>query len=46
MTTKQFQGFIRLALIMLNEALKESPDNKILKEVIEILQIASEDDDQ
>ncbi|WP_287386037.1 hypothetical protein [Lachnospira sp.] len=37
MTDKQFQGFIRLILKILNNALKKSPDNKDIKNLRDIL---------
>ncbi len=43
MTNKQFQGFIRLALLYLNKATAESPDNKELKELRDIFQSMLED---
>jgi hypothetical protein len=44
MTTKQFQGFIRLALGWLDKALEESPDNKNLIALRDIFQSMLEDD--
>ena len=38
MTHKQFQGFIRLAIAQIISALKESPDNEELKELLSIFQ--------
>lgn len=43
MTNKQFQGFIRLALVCLDKAAAESPDNKGLKELRDIFQSMLED---
>ncbi len=37
MTDKQFQGFIKLILKILNNALKKSPDNKDIKNLRDIL---------
>ena len=36
MTSKQFQGLVRLTLAQLERALKESPDNKELQELRDI----------
>lgn len=36
MTNKQFQGFIRLALSIINEAIKITPDNEKLLELKDI----------
>ena len=44
MTNKQFQGFIRLALELLEKALQKSPDNEELKKVRDIFQSMLEDD--
>ncbi len=44
MTSKQFQGFIRLALELIDKALDESPDNKSLKSLRDIFQRMLEDD--
>lgn len=44
MTTKQFQGFIRLALGWLEKALEESPNNKNLHALKDIFQSMLEDD--
>ena len=43
MTNKQFQGFIRLALSVINEALKITPDNEKLLELKDIFQSMLED---
>lgn len=43
MTNKQFQGFIRLALSIINEAIKISPDNEKLLELKSIFQSMLED---
>ena len=43
MTNKQFQGFIRLILNSVNEALKETPENEKLKNLQDILQNMQED---
>lgn len=44
MTTKQFQGFIRLALAQIERALIETPDNKELQKLKDIFQSMLEDD--
>lgn len=44
MTNKQFQGFLRLALELLERALQKSPDNEDLKKVRDIFQSMLEDD--
>lgn len=44
MTNKQFQGFIRLALSMINKAIEKSPDNDQLIELKNIFQSMLEDD--
>ena len=44
MTNKQFQGFIRLALSVINEALKITPDNEKLLELKDIFLFLFEDD--
>ena len=43
MTNKQFQGFIRLALELLEKALQKSPDNEDLRKVRDIFQSMLED---
>lgn len=43
MTSKQFQGFIRLALAQIERALNETPDNKALQELKDIFQNMLED---
>lgn len=43
MTNRQFQGFIRLALSVIKEALKISPDNEKLQELNDIFQSMLED---
>lgn len=43
MTSKQFQGFIRLALVQIDKALKETPENKELQELRDIFQNMLED---
>lgn len=43
MTNKQFQGFVRLTLASLKQALEESPDNQQLKELIATFQAMLED---
>ena len=45
MTNKQFQGFIRLALELLEKALQKSPDNEELRKVRDIFQSMLEDGD-
>ncbi|MCR5789679.1 MAG: hypothetical protein K6G83_07300 [Lachnospiraceae bacterium] len=45
MTPKQFQGFIRLSIDKIKRALKESPDNQELKELLDIYQSMLEDGD-
>lgn len=45
MTNKQFQGFIRLAIAQIKRALKESPENEALKELLNIFQLMLEDGD-
>ncbi len=44
MTNKQFQGFIRLFLSCVDNALKISPDNEELLKLKDILQRMLEDD--
>lgn len=43
MTNKQFQGFIRLALELIENALKKSPDNEELQKLKDIFQSMLED---
>ncbi len=43
MTNKQLQGFIRLTIDKIKKALEESPDNKELKELLDIYQSMLED---
>ena len=43
MTNKQFQGFVRLTISKIKAALKETPENKELKELLEIFQDMLED---
>ena len=43
MTNKQFQGFVMLTLSQLERALKESPENKELRELKVIYQSMLED---
>jgi len=38
MTNKQFQGFIRLAIELINKALNQSPDNEDLQKLKDIFQ--------
>ena len=45
MTNKQFQGLVRLALDKIKRALKESPENEELKELMDIFQAMLEDGD-
>jgi thiaminase len=44
MTNKQFQGFIRLALNLINKAVEKSPENQELAELKDIFQTMLEDD--
>lgn len=44
MTNKQFQGFIRLALELIDKAIKKSPDNEDMKKLRDIFQSMLEDD--
>ena len=43
MTDKEFQGIVRLTIEKMKSALKESPDNQELKELLEIYQSMIED---
>ncbi|MDE7331491.1 MAG: hypothetical protein K2O16_04520, partial [Lachnospiraceae bacterium] len=43
MTNKQFQGFIRLALELIDKALTKSPDNDDLQKLKDIFQSMLED---
>lgn len=43
MTNKQFQGFIRLSLELLEKAVQKSPDNEDLRKVRDIFQSMLED---
>ena len=43
MTNKQFQGFIRLGLELLEKALQKSPDNEDLRKVRDIFYSMLED---
>lgn len=43
MTNKQFQGFVRLTLAILDKALEESPDNKSLMVLKDTFQAMLED---
>lgn len=43
MTNKQFQGFVRLILKLVQDAIKKSPDNSELTELRDILQSMLED---
>ena len=43
MTNKQFQGFIRLALELIDKALIKSPDNDELQKLKDIFQSMLED---
>lgn len=43
MTSKQFQGFIRLALELIDQALNKSPDNDDLQKLKDIFQSMLED---
>ncbi|MBQ9437795.1 MAG: hypothetical protein IJU50_05635 [Lachnospiraceae bacterium] len=44
LTTKQFEGFIRLILAQIERALQESPENEALKNLADILQNMLEDE--
>ncbi len=44
MTSKQFQGFIRLALELIDRALSKTPDNEDLQKLKDIFQSMLEDD--
>ncbi|MEY8431292.1 hypothetical protein AALC75_12315 [Lachnospiraceae bacterium 48-42] len=43
MTNKQFQGFIRLALELIDRALDKTPDNEELQKLKDIFQLMLED---
>lgn len=43
MTNKQFQGFIRLSLELIDQALNKSPDNDDLQKLKDIFQSMLED---
>lgn len=43
MTNKQFQGFIRLALELINKALNQSTENEDLQKLRDIFQLMLED---
>ena len=43
MTNKQFQGFIRLSLELIDQALNKSPDNEELQKLKDIFQLMLED---
>lgn len=43
MTNKQFQGFIRFALELMNKALMKTPDNEDLQKLKDIFQSMLED---
>lgn len=43
MTNRQFQGFIRALLSIAKQALKETPENESIKELVEVLQATLED---
>ncbi|MDE6052907.1 MAG: hypothetical protein K2G55_03905 [Lachnospiraceae bacterium] len=43
MTNKQFQGFIRLALELIDKAVNKSPDNEELQKLKDIFQLMLED---
>ena len=43
LTNKQFQGFIRLALELIERALMKSPDNEDLQKLKDIFQSMLED---
>ena len=44
MTNKQFQGFIRLSLELIDKAVNKSPDNDELKKLRDIFQSMLEND--
>lgn len=44
MTNKQFQGFLRLALELIDKALNKTPDNEDLQKLKDIFQSMLEDD--
>ncbi|MDE5824436.1 MAG: hypothetical protein K2H91_07120 [Lachnospiraceae bacterium] len=43
MTNKQFQGFIRLALELIDKAVNKSPDNEELQKLKDIFQLMLEE---
>lgn len=43
MTNKQFQGFVRLTLELLDKALQKTPDNEELQKLKDIFQSMLED---
>ena len=43
MTNKQFQGFIRLSLELIDKAVNKSPDNEELQKLKDIFQLMLED---
>ncbi len=43
MTNKQFQGFIRLALELIEKAVNKTPDNEELLKLRDIFQLMLED---
>ncbi len=43
MTSKQFQGFIRLSLELIDRALSKTPDNEDLQKLKDIFQSMLED---
>lgn len=43
MTNRQFQGVLRLIIIIVQKAVKASPDNEDLKELEKVLQDMIED---
>lgn len=45
MTNKQFQGFIRLALELIEKAVSKTPDNEELQKLKDIFQSMLEDGD-
>ena len=46
MTNKQFQGFIRLALELIEKAVNKTPDNEELLKLRDIFQLMLEDGNQ
>lgn len=46
MTNRQFQGFIRLALELIEKAVNKTPDNEELLKLRDIFQLMLEDGNQ